>query len=108
VILNRVEREAPPAYDVAEGLAALEDPPVVEQFLREVQRRMTDPASEQLYFQRGDNGKMVKTQAEYARCVRKGVPLRTVPQAVAAEVLREEDAARSARHEKKLRRKGRA
>jgi hypothetical protein len=97
--------EAPEAWQPGSGSGA--DVAMIEQFHEDARRRIEEaPLEEQHFFRRGDNGKIVQTQAEYARCARKRVPLEIVTFEEAREALEAEDAARKRRREKKLRRKG--
>jgi hypothetical protein len=96
--------EAPPSWTPGDGSA----PPMIEDFIRQAEEEIQrGRQGQEMYFIREDNGKVVKTQAEYSRCLRKGIRLRTVDEAAAREALEAEDAAREQRRLKKERRRAR-
>ena len=79
----------------------------IEVMHQRVREMMAQEQAQESYFQRQDNGKLVKTQAEYQHCSRKRIPLKIVDQAEAEALLMAEDQARNLRKEKKERRKAR-
>jgi len=102
--------DAPPPFgSVKEAADALEKPldqALIDQFNEEAAARIAQARDEdQSYFQRADNGKLVRTEREYHECGRKGVELRVINHALAVELLNAEDRARKLRKEKKDKRK---
>jgi hypothetical protein len=70
-------------------------------------RRVADRAASETYYMRADNGKIVKDQREFSRCLAKGVALSEVGVAEASASMEAEGLARQARREKKQRRRAR-
>lgn len=96
--------------NAAEGLSFLDEQEeaarkqMEEEAMRAMAAAQDDPTS-QNYFMRLDRKTVVKTEQEYAACLKNQVPMKVVPYTTAVQLLKEEEARAKQRKKAKAKKK---